>query len=316
MKSLPRGGAAVLGGLVLFSVMAWFTRTSPQVPYNIRELFAGDYPSLTVPLFASFLYWAFGVPVWLALWLTRGRWLRAGAYPLLVAIHGLGAWSLLRLSVPLESIYDLVGSPILTWPWEWELVARFVSLFGAVSILMAGAAVSMIALRSADPGGRYVVLLRWAIPAAFLLPLTHWIVVSNAATDNLTELMSAGGSWPASIYLAVSLLIVASTASFVSADAATAFRHGFLTGVVVPISVPLAYVFLQLGTERAIYKYGKVFSTLQFLLSPDRDHYVEGLALILRYALVHSTVIAIIAVAQYPFWVWSTHTSFPPRRAS
>ena len=44
-------------------------------------------------------------------------------------------------------------------------------------------------------------ILFWSIHAALFLPIIHWIVVNQAATDNLTELMARGGDALSSLFL-------------------------------------------------------------------------------------------------------------------
>ena len=56
------------------------------------------------------------------------------------------------------------------------------------------------------------------------------------------------------------------------------------------------------GAEHTILKYGKVFSAFQFLLSTDRDHYVEGAALAVRFVAAMSLMCVGLAMMQWLAW--------------
>ena len=68
------------------------------------------------------------------------------------------------------------------------------------------------------------------------------------------------------------------------------------------ISAPAAYFLLLVGTAQSVEKYGQTFSALQFLLSPDRTHYVSGIELYVRFIIIHYASIAALYLAQLPFW--------------
>ncbi len=147
-------------------------------------------------------------------------------------------------------------------------------------------------------------IVSWLFIPAIVLPLIHWIVVWQAATDNLTELMVGGGGWQSSLWLVAALLIVTSAAALLSA--LIALRGGRLrwsAPLFIALSFPLAYQALSAGTEHLIIKYNQVFSALQFLLSKDRAHLVTGVELQLRYFILHGAVVGVMALTQYPFWL-------------
>jgi len=51
-----------------------------------------------------------------------------------------------------------------------------------------------------------------------------------------------------------------------------------------------------------ILKYGKVFSAWQFLLSSNRNNYIDGPQLWLHFSVAFSGFILLVALMQYPFW--------------
>jgi hypothetical protein len=210
-----------------------------------------------------------------------------------------------RAVVPLESIWDIVGSPVLHWPGEWELIGRFAVLFGAMSILACGGALLAGALCGAEGFGR--AFPRWALAALPLLLVAHFVVVVHAATDNLTELMAGGGGPVASAWLGAWVLSLAAGGSALAWLLAPGARRGraLLLGAA---SIPLGWMAVSLGTAAAVVKYGAVFSALQFLLSPDRSHYVTGGMLAARYVGAHAAGLLAVALTQAPLWTGGSAT--------
>ena len=120
-------------GMTICVAIAWLVTRSELTPYNVRELVYHGHPFRSLALLVALLYWSVGFPVFIARWLTKGR-MYLLSFPLLALLHGLIAWLLIVSAVPTESIHDIVGSPVLGWPWKWELLGRFLALFGAWSV--------------------------------------------------------------------------------------------------------------------------------------------------------------------------------------
>ncbi len=288
--------------ILLIVLLGGFAMQSSAVPYNLRELMGGGLAWLGVASLLVAALWAFGAPMWLSGWLLGGDWRRTLLFPLLVVLHALLTYLLLRMVAPLESLHDIVGAPVLAWPPELERMLRFVALFGAVSLLLGGAALAWRVMNRYH-GGR--LFLRWLLVALLLLPLCHWAVVSEAATDNLTELMRAGGGASASLLLAGWWFLLGLTGSLLALAWAGVVGRRSAAVVFLLLSLPLGWWLLAWGTEASIHKYGKVFSAMQFLFSPDRDAYVRPGVLIWRYAVAHLVLAVLIAMAQYPVLVWN-----------
>jgi hypothetical protein len=87
------------------------------------------------------------------------------------------------------------------------------------------------------------------------------------------------------------------------ARATGALRRWAIAAAAAVISLPAGYLLLTLGTADRIEKYGSTFSALQFLLSPDREHYASGAAILGLYAFAHALAWAGIALAQLPAWL-------------
>lgn len=270
----------------------------PFVPYNIRELIA---PSV-YGVFA-----VIGLSVAIE-WFINGHYFflqrcnlknKQMLYlPLWILFHGGVSWVLLRLAVPLESIHDIVGSPVLGWFWEWELICRFLALHGAISLQIIGALILIFILRTA---GRLELFFTWMLWSALLAWPLYWIVVSQAATDNLTELMHDGGTFVSSAQLASGLFFLFLAGSAISSLIQTK-SHIFSTLLLSIFSIFVATACFWYGAEQVIVKYNKVFSAWQFLLSTDREHYAIGADLYFRFVVAFSLVLVSLSIIQTLFW--------------
>jgi hypothetical protein len=203
------------------------------------------------------------------------------------------------MAVPLESIHDIVGSPILDWPWEWESIGRFISLFALWSVVSFGAA--FISLRPWLPkAGSFLWI--WAAAALALLPVVYVVAIQQAATDNLTELLAGGGTPMAFLWVAAGLFMLALAGTQLAVALGSGMRVGVIRGALWSIaSFPLAYLALHAGFESYIIKYGQAFSAFQFLLSQDRAHYAAPMELLLRYGFAQGIFLFAIAASQAPF---------------
>jgi hypothetical protein len=185
----------------------------------------------------------------------------------------------------------------LNWPWQTEYIARFVPLISVLSVQLIGGALVAEALT----GKRLATApLWWGLTVILLLPLQYWVVVSQADTDNLTELMANNASFGAFFLLCSYLLLVGCIGTLLAnIKLKLNTRRVFMTLAAVVISVPLGYLIVNSGTESLIIKEQKAFSALQFLLSTDRTQYATGFALWARFAVAHLAMVILIAFAQH-----------------
>lgn len=293
---LPARFAHILAVLCLAAFIAVATRM-PSLPYNVRELNEPGIPGGMVSALGLALsaYWLLNAPFAL---LASRRPLLFYAFPALLPAQAVVTWTLLRLSVPMESIYDIVGDPIWDWPGEWEMILRFCALHSSLAIQVVGA---VLCVRLFFMPAGLAHFLYWGIASAVLAWPLHTMVVSLAATDNLTELMRNGGSFSASAALASGFFLtcVAGSSLAAASFAATERRWLVATGLVAACLASLLY---WLGAEPIIVKYGQVFSAFQFLLSADREHYATGIDLAWRYFVALTAAIGAIGVLQMPAW--------------
>ena len=284
--------------LLLAVFIAVLTRL-PFVPYNVRELLNPYHPVVAPVLLAVAVFWVFGFPAWLVRWLAAGR-SRFAAFPAMIVLYGLVGWGTLRYAVLPESMHDVVGSPVLDWPWDTEIMARMVALLSTIGTPLMVGALLATALTT-DRVGRAPIWM--TLFAALLFPIQYGVVVTWAGTDNLTELMASGASVGAFALLILYLLLVALAGSLL---AALRLRAGIarvaVAAAALALSFPLGYLLLQAGTEPVLIKQGQVFSAMQFLFSTDRTQYASGLDLLARFTVFHLFFAGTVAWTQWVFW--------------
>jgi hypothetical protein len=279
----------------------------PFIPYNLRNLPNPFHPYAAPVVLAVFAYWTLGAPALTAQWITRSSALRI-AFPVIAIFHGVLAWAIVRYAVLPEMLHKVTGTPIVGWSWEWETLGRFAVLEGALFFILTGAALIVHIRRLGAAGIR-----AWLIWAVLLLPIAFFVVITKAATDNLTELIAGSGSAQGCVTLALWILLNGAYGAAIARGLAMNRRINWSRAVLVVFAFPVGYLLVRLGTESALFKYGKVFSALQFLLSTDREHYATGLNLAFRYVAFQIVLIAAIALAQYVPWkLVSARNCAPP----
>lgn len=292
-KSMPH--LVTFVGLVI--VIGIFTHL-PFVPYNVRELIEpGLFGVISVIGLSLIILWLVNGHFW---FLRRSnlKYGRSIYLPLWLFAHGCVTWVLLRLVVPMESIHDIVGSPILGWFWEWELIARYLALHCAISLQVIGA---IILVSIVQRKVRLEIFLAWIFWSLLLAWPLHEIVVVQAATDNLTELMSNEGAFISSTQLALGVFffcLAGSTLSNLVANKSHYLSATLLSGIAVAIAI----AFFWFGSEQFILKYGKVFSAWQFFLSTDRQNYEFGVSLYLRFVSIFSLLLTCWSLIQANSW--------------
>ena len=272
--------------LMLLSLLFYFASKAAFLPYNVREMM-GPQPSWMSALLLAFVcWWVINWPMLLANRDVSGL-KRIGQLPLGLLIYGVVSFLLLYFSVSTESLHDLLGSPILQWPGQWEIGLRWLAFAAIPGALFYLATQTARRLSGIAVDG----LQFWA--AAPILILSYWGVVVQAASDNVVELIAtphplafaALCAWIYTLFLAT--LWIRSQASIK------------IKILAVLASLVLAYIFLSVGLDSAIQKYDQQFSALQFLLSTDRQHYASESVIWLRYVLLHLLAMMTIALMQY-----------------
>lgn len=297
MAWIPGYKAHLLFAFVL-SLIAGALLTDSRMPYNVRELMApGLWGVVSVGGLTMLAYGMANGPFFL---FSRNERVRFLWFPIWIVAHGLLAWCLLRVSVPIESLYDLVGSPVLDWPWEWELLGRYLALHISVMLQILGGVLFVRVILVPATLGQF---LYWVLACVvFAWPL-YFVVVQWAATDNLTELMADYASFLAASALVGAWFMTSVAASAISA-ALSAPRRSVVLVVLAMCAAIAASLLYWMGAEHTIVKYGRVFSAFQFLLSTGREHYAHGTDLVLRYAVALLLVCGGLAAMQWLSWRW------------
>jgi hypothetical protein len=147
-------------------------------------------------------------------------------------------------------------------------------------------------------------LLGWAIGACIVVPVSYYIVVSQASTDNLVELIANNGGFGSFLLIASALVLMlfgGTKASLAFSLRAVRADKAIVWVLGAGIS---AYFALYFGLEQIIVKYGQVFSALQFLLSSSRENLAGTAQLVFRYMALYSALVAAIIMVQGPLWRW------------
>jgi len=310
-----RAALAAVAGIVVLAVgISVFIRL-PGVPYNVPQVFPAQHRHLCIAIFAVLLLVMGLTPAAVAAWIVRQP--RHALWTPLVTVGAtLAAWAMLRASVTTERIHKILGYPVLHWGWDWELICRFLALYGGVMMILILAAVvvaarhitagSLIAgeagRRAAGRMGRSASGLVAGM-ILFCLPwlvLARLVVIDWADTDNLTELIRTE-PYPGDVFLTLVVLLIGLNAA-VLAHVFLDFRPGRAVLAVagtIALAVP-GWFLLELGLMPSLPKYGITFSAAQFLLGPNRTDALSAANLALRWSVVQ---IAAVLVLAYGEWI-------------
>lgn len=301
--------AGLLALPVVLAVVAYL----PWTPYNLRELLTSGGLPWPVPPITLALLGLLGLPS-----VVAGK---AGASPLDRRAGSTTAWllcapvvlaSLLRAGVDLESVHDVVGSPVWgVWAGGETVLRLAVLLLGVFWSLALGAAFSG---GLAAPSQRMAGATRLLAHGLWVAPLWHAVVVVFAGTDNLTELMAGGGGVGASLCLLAYGVLLGWSACEALTALAGAQPGGWLKlAWRLLAAAVVGYGLARLATESTVVKYGQVFSALQFLLSTDRGHYAGGGGLLARFFLAQLAAVGAAGLSMLTVqWLFS-RLGRPPR---
>ena len=269
----------------------------PGMPYNVRELLPSGFSGLVSAIgFATIVYLLANSPFLLIRGSRSKQFLML--FPLLLLVQGVLVWFLLRQFAPLESIHDIVGSPTLGWPWDWEIMLRFIALHQAVAMQIVGATLIVATVQQAK---RLPSLLYWLSINLLLAWPLYIFNVAWAATDNLVELIRDNASFLSCSFIAVGILMTSTTGFALGAALSNQQRRIALIALAGLGGIAATGAFYA-GLESMLVKYDQAFSAAQFLLSPDRQHYLTGSALVSRFSLVYVVISAVLAILVAGQW--------------
>jgi len=303
----------------------------PGLPYNVGELFLNRASLPSLVFFSLSLLWVGAGAMVVADMVRRSR--RAYlALPFALVLVSLISKILLSRSVTYESVDDIIGSNDLfglvtrdnVWGATWrtafqtlgpdiiDFVERRVRYSALYSIPQLGLSLTfLLTLRQPRPSARRKPLDRGLlfISAAASLWLARAVVITWAATDNLTELIALhpvlgiAGEW----YLfAIPVVIGICVVQWLRAVEQPGWTPAAIASTIA--ALPVGWLLLNLGLEPHVEKYGLVFSGTQFLLGPNRSQALSAWVLFARWAALQSgTVAATFAgawMARSAFALW------------
>jgi len=281
---------SLVGKLTFLSIAISVVVKIPFIPYNIRELVNPHHAIISPIIIATFLIWVFGIPTMIARWCTAST--TRGVYlPVLLIIHGVIAWILLQNAVLPESVHDIIGSPVLNWPDQIEYIYRFIPFISVFTLQLLGG----ILFSNASFGRLAAARIWWVVTSFIFVPIQYLVIVKHSATDNLTELLADNASFTAFLLISAYIFML----GYVCSKIVTYKFHGGMISVLkviflLVLSLPIAYLLVSSGTSDTIIKENKLFSTLQFLLSPNREEYVSGFVLLINFAVAHYTIVGLL----------------------
>jgi hypothetical protein len=322
--SVVRPLAALAIALVAIVTAIKLVLRVPGIPYNVSELFVDDGSLSALGFFALGVLWIGAGAMILAVALAHSRRPYA-ILPVAVVAISLISKALISRGATYESLDDILGTSNLfglvtrqaIWGQWWrstfvwlgadvvDFVERRVRYSALYSIPLVTIAFGLLphALRS---GARRLRMLSvpWALTigvAVLWLSMCGTVVLTWAATDNLTELIAEKGPLgiPGPLFLFGVLAVAAANTGLLVGAAAASVR--WPAAILASLAgIALTWLLLNAGLEQHVSKYSTVFSSAQFLLGPDRQHGLTMAALFARWASVY---VGGIGVTAFGAWV-------------
>lgn len=289
----------------------------PTIPYNVKELFRGDGSIPALVVFALALTWIGAGSVWLGRRLIRSRSPGLLLAPLTMAVS-LISLALLWSGVTSESIGDIAGASNRFWfvtnknIWGdiWreiflyldtpiaigflETCVRYSALYAPLTLCLG----LMIYWRESSlecvHGQREKAAM--VVSALLFLWLCKAIAFDWSSTDNLNELIARDGEWGwgGGGYLYGLVFLLCLNATLVAEISTEHIRKLAATVLFSLAAIPMNWWLINQGLNQAVEKYGAIFSGVQFLLGPDRNHLLSQDVLLLRWCVVQVGGILVI----------------------
>ncbi|MGB0713900.1 MAG: hypothetical protein ACPGUC_10110, partial [Gammaproteobacteria bacterium] len=275
-----------VGGVLAIAILLFFAMRLPQVPYNVRELFGGGggYRYLSFPLF---LIAAATLPALAGQWLAGKRAIVLLALPLLYLAIWLPIWILLEKTVTSESLNDILGSSKLGWPVFLERSFRF-SGFAVPLMLIPMAWSYWLAsnrlLGLGEGSKRLGLMLLAALP---LFYYGQWVVVDQAVTDNVVELLYREGSWVALLGAGTTIALIAGHGILLGCG----FGCGLWGMAAIVLGLPLLLVAGWFAINTGLTQQG-----VNFMLSANRESTPSIAELIVRWSIFQVGAAALLGV--------------------
>jgi hypothetical protein len=265
-----------------------------RTPYNVKELFGQQNHILSALLITIVIFFALGSPKkGVEILLSRDRlnltWLAISS-----VLHSFILYNLVYITFPYESLYDILGFPVWkSWPRYLELAYRFMGFY-----LFISAAFFIVASRfvkSKSIAIKTSILAFIVFYVMVILPISFGVIVVQAGTDNVTELLRNDGySFRLLLIVAYLFMVIRISFGWLPQFRPQKNLHLFVMLLLTLASVPLAYAMVYGGVQDLIIKYGHVFSTLQFLLSPSRQQLLTEPQVLQIFISLHFALVLMI----------------------
>ncbi|BCG64423.1 MAG: hypothetical protein methR_P2198 [Methyloprofundus sp.] len=280
----------------------------PQLPYNIRELFlnGGSLPRLFC--FSLFL-------VWFAISGSLLSKLSSNSIKNTILLLPIGivfcavSFALIKLSVSYESLSDILGSlliqtaieneglwgsfghTLLTFPSlidKFERYVRFIALIAPLTLAMCFW-VTLFRFKSLTTKPQLIVFIQ-ATTLLVTFFIAKFIVIDNAATDNLTELIAENGM----PFLGALILLLTCNAAYLSRKPINIQITRISNYLLSITAVIIGWYLLNLGLAETINKYDDTFSGVDFLLGPNRKELLASSTLFIRWSLLYFSLVLLL----------------------
>lgn len=270
--------------LSLTLIVIGFASQLPMLPYNLRELLTDNNTALFGIALSLYLM---TLPLLLPVRGFHGYELFS---PFLIVAQSTAIFFLLYFTVPIESLYDILGAPVSQWPVSLELLLRFIGFFCLIQFNC------LFAQRLLQSKQQLPLLIIWICYSLIFAFIWDWAVVELAGTDNITELLADGGGYLVALTLNLYLALLFAGAAYISRTVLQPSPGRlWLLLLAVPVAFSLSWLLINHITENVILKYDQAFSALQFLLSSNRANYATPDELLWRYAIGYGAMLLIVA---------------------
>lgn len=269
-------------------------------PYNVKELFDKFSTTISALLVSIMLASIIFYPVLFANSCLREQHLkftRLIKYILILAAL-ITASSLIIF--PNEAIHDVVGFP------KWEAIPQWIEssyrLIGLILpftfLYLFVTSVNLLEGRVKKDFKLYLKVI--SLFTLVILPFSFTVVIVQAGTDNLTELLDGGGYSFGMIGVVAYIYLLLYLASSYRTLLSSTFSKKVITyAVIVGLSAPVSYWLIQLALVGYIFKYETLFTPLQFFLSPDRNNLYSVESTKYIFFGLHYVVLVLLAICFY-----------------
>jgi VanZ family protein len=280
--------------LICVSGFLLFIAEFDHTPYNVKELFGKNNNIISALLITIVLYFAFGFPKkWIEILQSKNK-LNLVYLSLSPVLHSFILFNLVYMTFPDESLYDILGFPV--WkngPNYLELAYRFVGFYLFISA--AFFVVTSRLIKSTFIKVKTAILAFSVLYVMAILPISFGIVVAQASTDNVIELLRNDGySFRLLLLVAYFFMVIRLSLSWLPQNRT---RNTFKLSILLMLTLasgPIAYLMIVEALQNVVIKYDQVFSALQFLLSPTRQQLLTESQVLQIFIVLHLSFVLLI----------------------